>query len=130
MIEWRRADKMTYQVEYDPKSKIVVTRVAGELTTAGVKRILRKQVKLSRAHCCGSFLSDYTESTLITCAVDIRSSAADHKGAGLVNSHPRALVVRNQLGDYDCIETVMRKEGWNMKVFTDTDEAFLWLGKN
>ena len=130
MIAWDKVGKMEYQVEYDRRKKIVVTRVAGELTTEEAKKIIKKQVKLAREHHCEAFMSDFRDTVLRTSTVDIYYTPKAYEEAGLVNYHRRAFVIRNQQGDYDFLETVLRNAGWNVKMFTDADKAIDWLRQN
>ena len=59
--------------------------------------------------------------------IDIYNMPQTAKEAGVGARHRRALVVSEQSSDFHFLETVFLNQGHNVKMFTDIEEAMIWL---
>lgn len=126
---------MRHTIIYNSETRIIETKVQGDVDMNEIKELLAKLAQLSKEKNCTLLLGDYREARIkINIALDvfkIIKIASDLFLSSGLNARrvKRALVFAKNL-DVKWIryyENVMVNRGYDTKVFSDLDEAKRWL---
>ena len=125
---------MPHTVTYHSEMHIVEIKAHGNLTLDEAKQIIFDIGKVCVEKNCFHWLGDYREARFELSTIDIYS-IPHHLSAILAsmglpaNKMKRAVVIANDIEDFEFFETVTVNSGQTTKLFQDMDEAKEWLSK-
>lgn len=123
---------MAHTLKYNSDTHAIELTAQGQITFDEQKEIFAEAVRMSIEKNCKLFLSDYRKAILMLSTGEIYdlpkilSDIVASSGMTLPQFR-RAVVVENDLKDYQFFETVTANSGQNAKVFYDVSEAKKWL---
>ncbi len=125
---------MPYTVTFVPKENLIHIKLSGEINLLTVIDVATEVAHIAKEHKCFRILNDAREakvrlSTLeIVQLPNVASEILAENGIQ-VNKFRRALVVANDMDDFNFFETVSKNRGQNIMLFRDMKEAREWLFK-
>jgi hypothetical protein len=121
---------MPWNVRYIEEPNVVETRYSGRLTTDELREVVVATYELAQARGTHLFLGDCSELGAPDSLLDIYSLVKFYEtlpvdaGAKEALVLPAAQAVQHDLGFY---ETVAQNRGFNVRLFTDWEQALAWL---
>lgn len=119
----------TISVHYDEECDCLIGNFAGTLDQETLKEYSIEVAKTASKQDFRYFLNDLREADVDFSSIDIINIPGIFHASGLDISWRRAIVVSNNLNNYRFFETAANTRGFNVKVFTDLNEAMNWLKK-
>jgi len=119
----------TISVHYDEECDCLIGSFVGTLDQETLKEYAKEVAKTASKHDFRHFLNDLREAEVDFSSIEIINIPGIFHAAGLDISRRRAIIVPNNLEDYRFFETVANNRGFNVKLFTDLNEAMNWLKK-
>jgi hypothetical protein len=125
-------DAMTHTLTHNSELHILELNVQGTLRMPEVRQIISESVRLVREHDCFLILSDFRDATLALSVLEIYEVPKIIEeisfGSGLPASKvKRALVIANDMKEFDFLETVTVNRMQKARIFQDFDKAKNWL---
>ena len=120
---------MNYTVDFDEISGICTLRITGQHKRPQDSMILQQFTRdFSEEHDCKLFILDMTQAEFIGGTMDIFKAGTfpDDKNHRQI-SHKYALIYSEILDDHRFLENVSVNRGYQVRLFTDIDEAIEWL---
>ena len=121
---------MSYTINYDQGTETIMVAVHGELDLQLLQRLATDVAAAIKRHDCKRILNDLRNARLTQKSFDIYQMPEEAKKLGIGHSHKRALVVEDRATDFHFLETVFVNRGYEVKMFTNPDEALVWLSKD
>jgi hypothetical protein len=121
---------MAFEVYYDEEHDCLVGVFAGKLNEASAEEYMKTFVEMASEHDCKFILNDLREAELDLNTFQLYVLPAVLDAAGIDRSWIRAIVMPiqlKQLADFRFFETVAINRGYQVKLFTDPDEAKNWF---
>lgn len=123
---------MTHTLTHNSELHILELNVQGTLRMPEVRQIISESVRLVREHDCFLILSDFRDATLALSVLEIYEVPKIIEeisfGSGLPASKvKRALVIANDMKEFDFLETVTVNRMQKARIFQDFDKAKNWL---
>ena len=119
---------MKYTIEQDRSKGICVIRISGEhkrpedsFVLQGIALDIRRQTG------CTSFLYDMRGATITGKTMDILDTAEAPAKQEYARDFTIALVYSGDMKDHAFMETVSVNHGYSLRVFSNIEEATLWL---
>jgi hypothetical protein len=120
-------EAMPFSIYYDKKFNCIVVLFKGVLRPEEGKSYPKEAVRLGLKHGCKRILVDVREGQLDFSTTDIYKLSEMLDNGGLDRSWKRAVIASKQFEDFQFYETVMINRGYQLKIFSDPDEAMKWL---
>ena len=120
----------TWKVEVDPKSGVILTVYVGTITKQDALDSAQEALRRATGRGPHLFLTDVLDADSELTVFDIFDVPSHWEAIGSNRRSKLALLVpaRGPMWeDSRFYETVCREEGWNVKVFSDKEEAIDWL---
>jgi hypothetical protein len=121
---------MPWDVRYIEESNVVETRYSGRLTTDELHEVVVATFELAKARRTHMYLGDCSELGAPDSLLDIYSLVKFYEtlpvdpGAKEALVLPATQAVQDDLGFY---ETVAQNRGFNVRLFTEREQALAWL---
>ena len=121
---------MPYKIDYLEDEKIITIKNTGEITFADFLEQTRKALELARTKNARLFLSDniLLENKAKLSEIFKLPKIYDEIGASRRNKLAVLITKRASMAkDAQFFETICLNRGWNVKVYTNYNEAIVWL---
>ena len=123
---------MPWTVEYDSELRIIECRYVGQVTDDDFKEATAKAIALAKANNTKRFLVDDSEWEGGASVLGLFELPEIHKELEADRTSRAALVLpppssTAEVRDAQFYETVCRNRGWNVRVFSELEEAIDWL---
>lgn len=118
---------MGYQIEYLSEDDIVQVSVSGEFNFEGILNIATETVRELSKYGSHRVLQDQRDAKLELSTLEIFKLPRVARALGLANNTKIALVYRENLVDYQFVETTTVNQGYVLKIFSDLKAAKKWL---
>jgi hypothetical protein len=119
---------MPHIVTYNAEAHTIETKIWGKLVWDEAKNLISDIVQAAKENNCFLCLSDFRQAELdlsVTQLFDVPKAISDASAA--LGVHPfkfkRALVIANDLAEFEFFETVTFNQGQRLRIFNDIDEA-------
>lgn len=120
----------TFNVHYNEECDCLVSSFTGTFNQETLKEYSIEIAKTASEHDFRYFLNDLREADVDFSSIEIRNIPGIFHAAGLDISCKRAILMSTKLNHYRFFLTAANTRGFNVKVFTDLDEAMDWLRNN
>ena len=118
---------VNFSVHYDEECDCLVGSFAGTMNKETLKEYSIEIAKTASRHDFRYFLNDLREADVDFSSIDIITIPGILHAAGLDMSCKRAIIMSTNLNNYRFFLTAANTWGFNVKVFTDPNEAMNWL---
>lgn len=123
-------DNMEWKIDLLHDAGVVSTVVSGILTLDGIKKIYTETLKRAKQNNVTKLINDYRNVSLDLSVIDIYHLPQTLLKLGRTNHHKSAIAYSINSPDkpnYAFFDTRCYNLALNTKVFTDYDDAYLWL---
>ncbi len=120
---------MAFSVRYDRERHLVLVEVTSLIDAAVATSIAREAVSLSSIHDCKEFLMDFRKTAIVEGTMGIYNFANSLPDLGLARDVRIASVISGEDPDHRFYETVARNLGFDVRYFTDGEQAERWLAE-
>lgn len=121
---------MVWVIKYLPENQVVTIKTQGFIRYKELQGQFSEAVRIAQEANTNKFLFDDTELHIDVSTVDIYDIPKLLISAGVPRSSRIAVLISPQetgIQNYMFLETVCLNQGFNVKVFTSSEEAVLWL---
>ena len=119
---------MEYNVDYDQENDYLIASYEGVLNFETMKEYVREIVNKAQECNCKRLLNDLRKARIGKDTMTIFSTPEAMEIEGIDQSWQRAVVVDEQnKQDFRFYETVAVNRGHRIKLFTEFDDAIIWL---
>jgi len=123
---------MPHSIVYNSETRMIISKIYSDLTLAEAKEIISEFAAIVKEKDCTMLLNDYRQARVKLSTLEIYEAPKLYADifalSGLSLYHiKRALVVAEDLRDYEFFETVSFNQGQYVKVFKDSTKAREWL---
>jgi len=118
---------MVFSVHHNPEHNYIVGSFIGGLNLKALKTYADEVVRVATKYNCKRFLNDLRAAETHLCTVEFYDALRILSESGIGQSWKRAIVVLNNLEDFEFFETVAANRGFMVKVFVNPDDAMNWL---
>ncbi len=120
---------MALSVQYDRERRFVLVEVTSLIDTAVATSIAREVVSLGAIHDCKNFLLDFRKTAIVEGTMEIYNFANSLPDLGLGRDVRIASIISGEDPDHRFYETVARNLGFDVRYFTDREQAERWLAE-
>jgi hypothetical protein len=119
---------MEYNVDYDQENDYLIASYEGVLNFETMKEYVREIVSTAQECNCKRLLNDLRKVRITGATMAIFNTPEAMEIEGMDGSWKRAVVVDEQYRqDFRFYENVAVNRGHRIKVFTEFDDAIIWL---
>ena len=118
---------MPFEIQYDAEKKYVRAKFTGKITMTMVREYIAALIPVLEQHDCSRLLSDSRTAQLQLSALDIMQFPKMAEASPLTARCKRAVLPPPATSGFDMYETMCAMKGHNLQVFSDPDEALVWL---
>jgi len=122
MFEWK--------IEYLPVEKILFLKSKGIMDVPSANVMVKDLAETAEKHQCWHHLIDHRETTFAFKFTDYYERPTVNAKLGISRLFRTAMVFSQLTDETVFMENVFRNRGYNMRHFTDIDEAKNWLMQN
>lgn len=118
---------MDYEISYDHRLKVIIARINGIVDNKTIQDIISELKEQSVKWECQKFLCDLRTAALSDKVFDIYDIPRISDQFGIPHIARRALLVEKVTENLRFLETAAVNIGHATKLFTNLDEAVVWL---
>ena len=118
-----------WTIEYLSNENIVSIKSKGQMDVNSANAMVKEIAEAAVKHQCNFHLIDHSESTFLFNLSDFYERPSINEGLGISRKFRTAMVFSQFTEDTRFMETVFSNRGYNLRHFTDIDEARAWLKK-
>ncbi len=122
-------EEIPYDVYYDEKHDCIIGSFVGLMDFSALKKYLTEIVRIALKHKCKQFYNDLRNAELYFAIINIYKIPAMLLAAGIDQSWKIAGLVSKNSMKFQFLGMVASQKGFQVKIFTDPDEATNWLGQ-
>lgn len=119
---------MSFTINYDASNQCLKSHFIGTMNVKQTKEFAGELAKQALDNNCHFLLNDLRDAEINMTTFELYSMPMVFANEGMDRKWKRAILCKHdQLTTLAFYENVAKDKGWNVKIFTDADEALSWL---
>ena len=124
---WYKQAMFDWTIEHLPQENMLLVKTEGKMDVPSANAMVKAVAEAADEHQCFVHLIDHREMTFAFGLMDYYDRPHINEKLGVLRSFKTAMVFRQLTKDTRFMETVFQNRGYNLRHFTDIEEAKAWL---
>lgn len=126
---WYKQVMFDWTIEYLPQENLLLVKTKGKMDVPSANAMVKAVADAAVEHQCFVHLIDHRETTFAFSLMDFFDRPYINEKLGISRRFKTAMVFKELTSDTRFMETVFQNRGYNLRHFTDMEEARNWLGQ-